>query len=98
MNIVKHAKADKARVSVRRVAGRIRVSVRDNGIGFDQNEITWMPARTGGFGLFSIRERLENVGGCLKIKSRSGRGCNVTVVAPLNRGKGPDHQDCGENK
>jgi len=38
-----------------------------------------------GFGLFSIRERLDHVGGQLKIKSKSGYGTQVTLVAPLKR-------------
>ena len=35
------------------------------------------------FGLFSIRQRLEELGGHLEIESEPGRGCKVTMTAPL---------------
>ncbi|HIJ53611.1 MAG TPA: PAS domain S-box protein [Planctomycetes bacterium] len=86
-NVVRHAHAHKVRVSIRKVGSRIRVKVEDYGIGFDPSEITWMPARTGGFGLFSIRERLEEVGGRLKIESKPGHGTTVAITAPLKAEK-----------
>jgi len=86
-NIVRHANAHKVRVSIRKVGSRIWVKVKDDGIGFDLSEITWMPAKTGGFGLFSIRERLEEIGGRLKIESKPGHGTTVTITAPLKAEK-----------
>jgi len=86
-NIVKHAHAHKVKVSIRKVGSRIRVEVKDDGIGFNPSEVTWMPAITGGFGLFSIRERLEEVGGRLKIESKPGHGTTVAITAPLKAEK-----------
>ena len=39
----------------------------------------------GGFGLFSIRERLDHLGGRLDIRSGLGRGTHVVLTAPLKR-------------
>jgi len=87
LNVVKHAKANKVKVSVRRISSQVSVSVEDDGIGFDPDKVVSTAAREGGFGLFSIRERLEQLGGHLEIKSEPGRGCKVTVTAPIKHGE-----------
>jgi signal transduction histidine kinase len=61
----------------------VHVSVEDDGVGFNVAEVASAAARTGGFGLFSIRERLEQLGGHLEIESKPGRGTTVTLTAPL---------------
>ena len=90
VNVVKHAQARKVKVSIRRVDSEINIGVEDNGVGFDLTEVASIATKTGGFGLFSIRERLEQLGGRLEIKSGPGRGCKVTVKAPLKREKNID--------
>ncbi len=87
INVVKHAHARKVKVSSRKVGSEIHVSVEDDGTGFNVSEITSIATKTGGFGLFSIRERLEQLGGRLKIESEAGRGTKVTIIAPLKQGK-----------
>jgi len=84
INVVKHARASAASVSVTRTDGKIRVQVKDNGIGFDvaKTDLNGMDDR--GFGLFSIRERLDPLGGCLDVRSEPGRGTEVTLWGPLN--------------
>ena len=52
-------------------------------MGFDFSEVTSIATKTGGYGLFSIRERLEQLEGHLEIKSKPGRGYKVTMTAPL---------------
>jgi signal transduction histidine kinase len=83
VNIIKHAQAHKVKVSVRRVDVDIQVSVEDDGIGFDPVEIESIAARSGKFGLFSIRERLEYLGGLVKIESEPGRGSKISMTTPL---------------
>jgi len=85
-NVVKHANAHKVKVSIRRIGSRIRVSVQDDGVGFDPAKVALRSIREGGFGLFSIRERLEQLGGHLQIDSAPGRGCTVTMTAPIKKG------------
>lgn len=78
MNCVKHAHADHAQVSLRDEGNRIRIEVKDEGTGFDTLFIDWSQ----GFGLFSIRERLQFIGGELFIESEPGKGTRVTILAP----------------
>jgi PAS domain S-box-containing protein len=82
-NVVKHARAHKVKVEIRRDAAHICVSIEDDGIGFDFAEVTAMAARGDKFGLFSIRERLEQLGGLIDIDSEPGRGSRVSMKAPL---------------
>ena len=86
VNVAKHAKAQKAKVSVYRDEDKIRVDVSDDGIGFDNTEAFPIMDITTGFGLFSIRERMESIGGQLKIESEPGNGTKVIVTAPLKKG------------
>jgi len=85
INVVKHAHASKVKVSIRKIDNQILVSVEDNGIGFEAEKPAAVPAKTNGFGLFSIRHRLEDLDGHLEIESRPGRGCKVTMTASLKQ-------------
>jgi PAS domain S-box-containing protein len=84
-NVVKHAHTDSAAVDVTRADdGFIRVTVSDNGGGFDPRALEEEGAWTcrDGFGLFSIRERIDPVGGRLQIVSAPGRGTRISVALP----------------
>jgi signal transduction histidine kinase len=83
INVVKHAKAQKVKVSVLRVNENIQVRVEDDGIGFNPLEVKTGAILSGKFGLFSIRERLEQLGGSVEIRSRPGQGCRIIMTAPL---------------
>jgi len=85
VNIVKHAGAHKVKVSIKKPGKQICITVEDDGAGFDPAEVASMAAKRGEFGLFSIRERLEDLGGHLQIDSAPGQGCKVTMTAPLKR-------------
>ncbi len=82
MNIVKHAKATEARISVTRTGDNVRIAVRDNGIGFIA---TAAPQPGHSFGLFTIRERLRGLGGHCDVESAPGAGTTVVLTAPLVR-------------
>ena len=84
VNVVKHAQATSVTVSTRRVGDKIQVSVADDGVGFDISELSSQGYKTGGFGLFNIRERLGQIGGRLNVESKPGRGTKVTLVAQIN--------------
>lgn len=85
-NIVKHARAKNAKITLTREDDGIRLIVQDNGIGFDfSNQETGFTANRG-FGLFSIRERLRNLGGKLEIESEQGNGTQIAVIVPLSSG------------
>jgi len=80
MNIIKHALAKTAVISVIDKEHNIRITVKDDGIGF-HGKVSFREDK-GGFGLFSIRERLRHLGGRLIIESGPNRGTRVTMVSP----------------
>ncbi len=84
VNVAKHAKASRVRVSIGRSARQVRVCVQDDGIGFDPDPTSWDLRR--GFGLLSIQEGLERLGGRMVIQSDPGHGTLVTLTAPLSPG------------
>ncbi len=92
INVVKHAQANKVRVSIRKVKDNIRVSVEDDGVGFDPVEVTSMATKRAEFGLFSIRERLEQLGGLIEIDSKRRHGSKITMTAPLKNGDEADRE------
>lgn len=83
VNVVKHAGAQRAVVRVARHDGEIRVTVEDDGRGFDASRAAG-PNTDGGFGLFNIRERMARFGGVMEIASATGCGTRVTLIAPLD--------------
>jgi signal transduction histidine kinase len=85
VNVAKHAQAQSVKVTIRRDGSDIQIIVEDDGVGFDAFPIGSHWSEIKGFGLFSIRERLDHFGGQLKIKSEPGHGTRVTLVAPLKR-------------
>jgi len=77
-NIVKHAGVTKAVVRLRRRHGRLWLTVCDHGRGFDPKTL----GQTGGSGLLSIRERVELLGGRMKVRSAPGRGSTFLIIVP----------------
>jgi signal transduction histidine kinase len=78
-NVAKHAGARQAMVSLSVQDGLARLAVRDDGKGFDVAHAT---GRLGleHFGLSSMRERVEMVGGSFEVRSTAGEGTTVTAV------------------
>jgi PAS domain S-box-containing protein len=89
LNVVAHAGTRRAFVSMsREEPSWVRIEVADDGEGFDPERLAWNQATAGGkFGLFSIRERLEFLGGRLEIESSPGGGTRMTMLAMLNQPK-----------
>jgi len=83
-NIVKHAGASVARIKFAIDADDIaRLEIADNGIGFDTFEHPLGSDEMGGYGVLSMAERAELVGGSLNIRSRPGSGTTVTATIPV---------------
>ncbi len=85
LNVAKHSGASWVKVSIMKSFNDFAVKVEDDGVGFDPLNASWEINQSGGFGLFSIRERLESIGGRIIIDSRPSDGCRVTIIAPLNK-------------
>lgn len=82
LNVVKHAGVKSARLEMSSEGpDRLRLTVSDEGSGFDPAAI-WMTDASG-FGLLSIRERAELMGGKLQIMSSPGKGASVSLFVPL---------------
>lgn len=81
-NAAKHAGVRTARVEIKQEAGRIRVDVEDEGVGFDPMQLIKEGAKSRGLGLFSIQERLSYLGGSLEIDSAPGRGSRFKLITP----------------
>ena len=85
VNIVKHARAKTARITIRAMKDTIRVRVTDDGIGYSLAGNNQDNTNTHAFGLFSISERIHHLGGALEIDSKPGHGTMVTLLAPLKK-------------
>ena len=81
-NAVRHARAQRVLVDLLYGDGRVRLSVRDDGRGFDV-ESTTHRAAPDHFGLAGIRERVQNLGGELSLFSRKGEGVELIVEVPV---------------
>ncbi len=77
-NATKHGDAARAQVEVVEGGSTIRVTVRDDGRGFDTL------AHSDGFGLVGIRERVELLDGSLDVTSSPGRGTTITATFPAS--------------
>lgn len=79
-NCVKHSGADTVQVVLTKTAHAIRLSISDNGCGFD----TRSDLMDKGLGFISMHERLRLVGGEINISSQPRRGTRIEVLAPLH--------------
>ena len=80
-NALKHSGASEIRIHLGMEARTLRLSVTDNGNGFDQQNA--FSAAGGHFGLLGMRERAERMGGELRLASRPCGGTTVEVSVPL---------------
>ena len=78
-NISKYAKASEVKVTLIEADGHVRVSVRDNGVGFDVSE-----SRASAHGLLGMRYRLETEGGTLQLTSSAAGGTLIEADLPVS--------------
>jgi len=83
LNSVKHGQAKNLRVVLGRAKHNLTIEVADDGVGFTTPASEAEIKKTGGFGLFSIRERLQHLGGRLEVESAPGQGTRISLVIPL---------------
>jgi signal transduction histidine kinase len=81
--VQKHAGARSAEVAVRFGEALATLRIADDGRGFEPGRVVApSPGRQGGYGLQGLRERLELVGGALRIESAAGMGTQLEVTIP----------------
>lgn len=88
-NVVKHSRALVATVTFAVRDGVARLEVSDRGVGFDASasSATGVPgAVCGGYGMLSMAERADLVGGTLVVRSAPGAGTTIAVTVPLDGG------------
>jgi two-component system sensor histidine kinase UhpB len=81
-NVAKYAKAAQVTVAVETEDGIVRLVVADDGVGFDPGSLTRPDGRQG-WGLLSMAERAEALGGLCRVESQPGRG--TRIVAEVER-------------
>lgn len=81
-NVVKHAGTSSASVKVWELDDYIQLTVSDSGKGFDAASI--MSGCSDGFGLYSIQERVDLLGGALSLESTAGKGTLVALSVPMH--------------
>ncbi|PHS64887.1 MAG: hypothetical protein COB12_07370 [Flavobacterium sp.] len=78
-NIIKHAKATEATISITQHEDSLSIIVEDNGVGFDVKK----SINKDGMGLSSIEKRIEHLEGSMEVDSNIGKGTNILIDIPL---------------
>ncbi len=80
-NVSAHARASRANVITVFSPRRLKVTIIDDGQGFDIEAVRGKPP--GHFGLLSMQERAESLGGHLTIQTQPGQGTRIELVVPI---------------
>jgi PAS domain S-box-containing protein len=86
-NAAMHSKADTIHIRLKKSGNYFEAEVEDNGCGFDFKEISNCSDRSSGFGLKSMRERVEIIGGSFSVHSLMGAGTRVRIAVPVDEDK-----------
>jgi PAS domain S-box-containing protein len=90
-NIVKHACADRVRVSLDRIDDVLHLLIEDNGCGFDPDSMHCVEGQSRGLGLLSMRERASLSGGSYQLESSPGQGTRIEVSWVCGQSPGADN-------
>ena len=82
INTAKHSGQDHAEVGISQYGDKVHLVVSDQGKGFNLQDLE--NSVRPGFGLFSIRERLESIHGAMHIESAPGQGTKIMLIIPLD--------------
>ncbi len=83
-NVLNHSRASEVAVNLDFQDAQVRLTVKDNGVGFQPEGIASRGSDSGGFGLTNMKERAQLVGGVLSVSSQPGNGTAVSVVLNLS--------------
>lgn len=82
-NVRRHARATSAWLTFTVTSDLLQIAICDNGQGFEPTAVA--AEQAGGYGLRSMSERSEELGGCLRVVSHPGQGTQVIVKVPVTR-------------
>ncbi|MBA2518374.1 MAG: sensor histidine kinase [Chloroflexia bacterium] len=85
-NVRKHADATSVTLTLTTMADLVTLDLQDDGIGFAPATMAPPEAGGGGYGLASLRQRVERLGGTLVIESAAGVGTTIAVALPTLTG------------
>jgi signal transduction histidine kinase len=88
-NAAMHSQADTIHVRLKKSGHYFEAEVEDNGRGFDFEEVFKRGDRMGGFGLKSMRERVEIIGGLFSLRSLPGTGTSIRIAFPVGENPVP---------
>jgi signal transduction histidine kinase/ligand-binding sensor domain-containing protein len=88
-NVVKHAEASEARVSIRKDIRVVQITIQDNGRGFVPETVSTDAGTRRGFGLMGMAERTRLLGGSYNLSSIPGHGTTMTIVVDLKDERKP---------
>jgi len=94
INVIKHSEVNEATMSFAQHDGELRVEVRDAGKGFD-TQAKMGKGNSASLGLFSIRERMQALGGSFEVESAAERGTKATLILPMSTSKALDIESKG---
>lgn len=97
-NAARHSGTTTAHLRASHAAGRLEIAVTDEGKGFDAEAAMGGRANGCGYGLFSIRERIGDLGGEFRVVSVPGRGTSATIILPLAAPCGPARQSASRQE
>lgn len=84
MNAVKHAQTDHAWLRMCQQGQILQIEVVDTGVGFNSSQVLGQEVGHERFGLFSVHEQIEQLGGRMKIDAEVGRGTRVWIELPAS--------------
>jgi len=86
-NVARHAQATQVRIALRQTPHAVSLTVTDDGVGFDDRQLLTRPRRrkedTLRLGLLGLRERMELLGGTLRLHTAPGKGTRIQVEVPV---------------
>lgn len=86
LNVVKHSGIDSAMIHAGQKGSEwLQLTVRDEGGGCDPTKFEANDALGSGFGIASVRQRLQSIGGTFEFNSTIGEGTTVTIGVPLRQ-------------
>jgi len=83
-NIIKYAKAENIKISIHYSEENMKISITDDGIGFDPDTIIANKKIGEMAGLKNMRQRAESLNGKLTIDSTPGKGTLLNIIIPIN--------------
>lgn len=82
-NVIKHAQATELSVAIQFYSNEVQLSVSDNGIGFDESDVSSDAYKKNGSGLANMKKRAALVGGSLVVKSGPSQGTTIVLIIPV---------------